>query len=59
MIVNLSVDCDCCSFAEDPCMKDAKMLASLDPFAIDHSCIDFIYNLKDNGRNHFGERVER
>ena len=40
-------------------MKDAKMLASLDPFAIDHSCIDLIYNSKAEGRDHFGDRVER
>lgn len=54
MMVNLSVDCDCCSVAEDPCMKDAKMLASLDPFAIDQACIDLIYNSKDERRDHFG-----
>lgn len=54
-MVNLLVDCDCCSVAEDPCMKDAKMLASLDPFAIDHSCIDLIYNSKEEGRDHIGE----
>lgn len=58
-IVNLLVDCDCCSVAEDPCMKDAKMLASLDPFAIDHSCIDLIYNSKEEERDHIGERVGR
>lgn len=57
--VNLLVDCDCCSIAEDPCMKDAKMLASLDLFAIDYSCIDLIYNSKDKGRDRFRERVER
>lgn len=33
--VNLLVDCDCCCVAEVPCMKDTKMLTSLDPFAID------------------------
>lgn len=54
-MVNLSVDCDCCSVSEDPCINDAKMLASLDPFAIDHSCIDLIYNSKDEGRDCFGE----
>lgn len=53
------VDCDCCSVAEDPCINDAKMLASLDPFAIDQACIDLIYNSKDEGRDHFGDRVER
>lgn len=40
-------------------MMDVKMLASLDPFAIDQACIDLIYNSKDEGRDHFGERVER
>lgn len=40
-------------------MMDAKMLASLDPFAIDQACIDLIYNSKDEGRDYFGERVER
>lgn len=54
-MVNLLVDCDCCSVAEVPCMKDAKMLASLDPFAIDQACIDLIYNSKDEGRDYFGE----
>ena len=55
---NLSVDCDCCSVAEDPCMKDIGTLASLDPIAIDQACIDLIYNSKDPGRDHFVERVE-
>ena len=56
---NLSVDCDCCAVAEDPCMKDIGILASLDPIAIDKACIDLIYNSKDPGRNHFVERIER
>src|SRR5574344_1240360 len=55
---NISVDCDCCAVAEDPCMKDIGILASLDPIAIDKACIDLIYNSKDEGRNHFVERVE-
>ena len=59
MMVNLSVDCDCCRVAEDPCMKDIGMLASLDPVAIDQACIDLVYNSKDEGRDHFVERVER
>lgn len=46
-MVNLLVDYDCCSVAEDHCLKNAKMLASLDPFAIDQACIDLIYNSKD------------
>ena len=56
---NLSVDCDCCVVAEDPCMKDIGMLASLDPVAIDQACIDLIYAAKDDpGQAHFIERVE-
>lgn len=56
---NLSVDCDCCSVAEDPCMKDIGILASLDPVAIDQACIDLIYAAKDDpGQAHFIERVE-
>ena len=55
---NLSVDCDCCSPAEDPCMADIGILASLDPVAIDQACIDLIYASKDPGRDHFIERVE-
>lgn len=59
MMVNLSVDCDCCHKAEDPCMEDIGILASVDPVAIDQACIDLIYNSKDPGRDHFVERVER
>ena len=55
---NLSVDCDCCAVAEDPCMKDIGILASTDPVAIDQACIDLIYSSKDPGRDHFIERVE-
>ncbi len=56
---NLSVDCDCDSNPEDPCMKDIGILASLDPVAVDQACIDMIWNSKDPGRDHFIERVER
>ena len=56
---NLSVDCDCDSNPEDPCMKDIGILASLDPVAVDQACIDMIWNSKDPGRDHFVERVER
>ena len=59
VMCNLSVDCDCCAVAEDPCMKDIGILASLDPIAIDQACIDLVYNSKDPGRVHFVERVER
>ena len=59
MMVNLSVDCDCCAVAEDPCMKDIGILASLDPIALDQACIDKIWESKDIGRDHFIQRVER
>ena len=59
MMVNLSVDCDCCAVAEDPCMADIGILASTDPIAIDQACIDLIYNSQDKGRDHFVARVER
>lgn len=54
---NLSVDCDCCMVAEDPCMKDIGILASLDPVAIDQACIDLVMSSDDPGREHFMERV--
>ena len=54
---NLSVDCDCCEVAEDPCMKDIGILSSLDPVAIDQACIDLVVNSEDPGREHFMERV--
>ena len=55
---NLSVDCDCCAIAEDPCMQDIGILASTDPVAIDQACIDLVYNSEDKGKEHFIERVE-
>ena len=54
---NLSVDCDCCVVAEDPCMKDIGILASLDPIAIDQACIDLVLQSDDPGKDHFMERV--
>ena len=54
---NLSVDCDCCAVAEDPCMNDIGILASLDPVAIDQACIDLVANSSDPGKEHFMERV--
>ncbi len=55
---NLSVDCDCCSVAEDPCMRDIGVLISTDPVAIDQACVDLIYASKDPGRDHMVERIE-
>lgn len=58
VINNLSVDCDCDSNPEAPCMADIGITASLDPVAIDKASLDFIYNSEDKGRDHFIERVE-
>ena len=55
---NMSVDCDCCDVAEDPCMADIGILVSLDPVAIDQACIDLVYASKDPGRDHLLERIE-
>ncbi len=55
---NMSVDCDCCAVAEDPCIADIGILASLDPIAIDQACIDLVYACDDPGKAHFIERVE-
>ncbi len=57
IMANMSVDCDCCSVAEDPCMKDMGMLISLDPIAIDQACIDIVLKSNDPGKEHFMERV--
>ena len=54
---NLSVDCDCCAVAEDPCMDDVGILSSLDPVALDRACVDLVMNSSDPGRDHFMERV--
>ena len=57
IMCNMSVDCDCCAIAEDPCMKDIGILASLDPIALDQACIDLIQNSDDPGRDHMLERI--
>ena len=54
---NMSVDCDCCDVAEDPCMADIGILASLDPVAIDQACLDLVLASKDPGRDHLLERI--
>ena len=55
---NMSVDCDCCSVAEDPCMDDIGILVSTDPVAVDQACIDLVYRSSDPGRDHLIERIE-
>ncbi len=57
IMCNMSVDCDCCAVAEDPCMKDIGILASLDPVAIDQACIDLVINSDDPGKEHLLERI--
>ena len=58
VMCNMSVDCDCCAKAEDPCMKDIGILASLDPVALDQVCIDLVYQSNDEGKDHLIERIE-
>lgn len=58
IMCNMSVDCDCCAVAEDPCIQDIGILASTDPVALDQACIDLVYNSNDPGKEHFIERVE-
>ena len=55
---NMSVDCDCCAVAEDPCIADIGILASTDPIAIDQACIDLVYACSDPGKPHLVERIE-
>ena len=58
VMCNMSVDCDCCAVAEDPCMKDIGILSSTDPIALDQACIDLVYNSTDKGKEHLIERIE-
>lgn len=58
VMCNMSVDCDCCAVAEDPCISDIGILASTDPIAIDQACIDLVYKSTDEGRDHLIERIE-
>ncbi len=55
---NMSVDCDCCCVAEDPCIADIGILASTDPVAIDQACVDLVYQSNDPGKAHLLERIE-
>ena len=55
---NMSVDCDCCAVAEDPCIADIGILASLNPVAVDQACLDLVYASDDPGRDHLIERIE-
>jgi uncharacterized Fe-S center protein len=55
---NMSVDCDCCAKAEDPCMGDIGVLVSTDPVALDRACLDLVYSSADPGRDHLVERID-
>ena len=55
---NMSVDCDCCAVAEDPCIADIGILVSTDPVAVDQACVDLVYACSDPGRPHLLERIE-
>lgn len=55
---NMSVDCDCCAVAEDPCINDIGILISTDPVAIDQACIDLVYSCNDPKKDHLIERIE-
>lgn len=57
VMCNMSVDCDCCRDAEEPCMKDIGILASLDPVVIDKACIDLVKSSDDLGKEHLLERI--
>ena len=58
IMCNMSVDCDCCAVAEDPCMKDIGILSSLDPVALDKACLDLVYQSNDSGKDYLIERIE-
>ncbi len=58
VMMNMSVDCDCCAVAEDPCIADIGILASTDPIAIDQACLDLVYACDDPGKAHLLERIE-
>lgn len=55
---NMSVDCDCCAVAEDPCIKDIGILVSLDPVAVDKACVDLVYASDDEKKGHLIKRIE-
>ena len=58
VMANMSVDCDCCAVAEDPCIADIGVLISLDPVAIDQACVDLVYASDDPGKAHLIKRIE-
>ena len=59
VVNNLSIDCDCCSNPEEPCMSDIGIVASIDPVACDKACLDMIYNSEDSGKDRLIARIEK
>ena len=58
VMVNMSVDCDCCAVAEDPKIGDIGILASLDPIALDQACLDLVFASDDPGKGDLIERIQ-
>lgn len=58
VMVNMSVDCDCCAVAKDPTIKDIGILSSTDPLALDQACVDLVYNSTDPNKSDLIERIE-
>ena len=58
IMMNMSVDCDCCAAAEDPAIADIGILSSLDPVALDQACLDMVYHCDDPNKGHLIERIE-
>ncbi len=58
VINNISIDCDCNSNPEAPCMHDIGITASLDPVAVDKASLDLIYNSDDAGKERLIARIE-
>ena len=55
---NLSVDCDCNGYPAKPKMKDVGILASDDPVALDHACVDLVYKQKNGDGASLVKRIE-
>ena len=58
LMVNMSIDCDCCDKPQKPCIPDIGILSSTDPVALDKACLDLLYNLKDDKKKPLIERIE-
>lgn len=55
---NLSIDCDCDSNPEAPCMADIGITASVDPVACDKASLDMVYSSDDSGKERLIARIE-